>query len=68
LTPVNLSNALASPNAHAVLTTNDMISKIRATTYRSSQQDSGGGGGGGLFGWCAGVVVAGVVLHVRVIV
>ena len=46
LTPVNLSNALASPNTQAVLTTNDMLIKIRVTMYRSSQQDSGGGGGG----------------------
>jgi hypothetical protein len=29
LTPVNLLNALVSPNAHAVLTTNDMLNKIR---------------------------------------
>jgi hypothetical protein len=65
LTPVNLSNALARPNSHAVLTINDMLIKIRATTYRSSQQDSGGGGGGGLFEWYAGVVG---VVHVRVIV
>ena len=61
LTPVNLSNALASPNTHAVLTINAMLIKIRAMVYRSSQQDSGGGGGGRMFEWYAGVV------HVRVI-
>jgi hypothetical protein len=66
LTPVNLSNAFASPNTHAVLTTNDMLIKTRVTTYRNSQQKDSGGGGG-LFEWCAGVVVVGVV-HVRVIV
>jgi hypothetical protein len=46
-----------------VLTINDMLIKIRATTYRSSQQDSGGDGGGGLFEqWYVGAV------HVRIIV
>ena len=63
LTPVNLLNALASPNTQAVLTTNDMLIKIRVTTYRSSQQkDSGGGGGGGMSEWYVGA------MHVRVIV
>ena len=64
LTPVNLSNALASPNAHAVLTTNDMLIKDTVMKYRSSQQkeSGGGGGGGGMFEWYTGVVG---VVHVR---
>ena len=66
LTPVNLSNALASPNTHAVLTINAMLIKIRVMSYRISQQDSGGGGG--LFEWYAGVAVEVGVVHVRVIV
>ena len=69
LKPVNLSNAFASPNTHAVLTTNAMLIKTRVMAYRSSQQRDSGGGGG-LFEWCAGVVVVVVVgvVHVRVIV
>jgi hypothetical protein len=67
LTPVNLSNAFASPNTHAVITTNDILIEIRVTKYRSSQKKDSGGGGG-LFEWCAGVVVVVGVVHVRVIV
>jgi hypothetical protein len=68
LRPVNLLNRLLIPNAHTVLTPNDVLIEIRATMYRRSQQkdSGGGGGGGGLFEWYAGVV--GIVVHVQVTV
>jgi hypothetical protein len=47
LTPINLLNRLSNPKAQAVVTTNDMLIEIRATTYRSSQQKDSGGSGGG---------------------